>query len=292
MAKAITPRDRRFFVNGIHLAAQEWGKPDQQPVIALHGWLDNSASFDKLIPLLPDLHVIALDMAGHGQSDHRPGQGSYSVWDDVRDIFAVADELGWQTFSLLGHSRGAIISTFAAGTFPARIHSLALIEGFVPEAAAAEDAPRQLAKAITELAQAHHKPRTVYPDIETAIRVREKGMFPLSNSASACITLRGINAVEGGFSWTYDPKLFAPSMIKLDAEYIKAFVDAITAPVCLLLAAGGLPTFYVNYLEQMKQYPAIKYQLLEGGHHLHIEEQVDVVAGYISDFFHKHPTKE
>lgn len=292
MATKHSPRERRFTVNGIQLAAQEWGKQGQLPVIALHGWLDNSASFDKLIPLLPKCHLIALDMAGHGQSEHRQGQGSYNVWDDISDIFAVADALGWEKFSLLGHSRGAIISTFASGTFPNRIHSLALIEGFVPDAAYASDAPQQLAKAITELEISRHKPRTVYPDIETAIRGREKGMFPLSYSAASCITRRGIKAVEGGFSWTYDPRLFAPSMIKFNVDYISAFVNAIEAPVCLLLATEGLPRFYNNYLEQLKQYPQVKYQLLEGGHHLHIEEQVGVVAGFIRDFFLQHPARE
>jgi pimeloyl-ACP methyl ester carboxylesterase len=292
MAKTRKPRERRFSVNGIQLAAQEWGEDGQLPVIALHGWLDNSASFDKLLPLLPDAHVIALDMTGHGQSDHRPGQAVYSVWDDIRDIFAVADDMGWQQFTLLGHSRGAIISTLAAGTFPERIHSLALIEGFVPEAASAQDAPRQLAKAINELASAIKKPRTIYPDIETAIRAREKGMFPLSYSAAKSITLRGIKTVEGGFAWTYDPKLFAPSMIKLNGDYIRAFVDTIKAPVCLLLANDGLPKFYTNYLQQMQQYPAIKYRLLEGGHHLHTEEQAAEVAGHIRDFFHQHPANE
>jgi hypothetical protein len=39
----------------------------------------------------------------------------------------------------------------------------------------------------------------------------------------------------------------------------------------------------------MKQYPEINYQLLEGGHHLHIEEQAEVVAEHIHDFFRRHP---
>jgi hypothetical protein len=42
----------------------------------------------------------------------------------------------------------------------------------------------------------------------------------------------------------------------------------------------------------MEQYTAIKYQLLEGGHHLHIEEQVELVAERIRDFFQHHPFKE
>lgn len=285
----MAPQERRFFVNGIHLAAQEWGRDGQLPVIALHGWLDNSATFDKLLPLLPDIHVIALDMAGHGQSEHRPGLSAYNAWDDIRDIFAVADELGWEKFVLLGHSRGAIISTLAAGTFPERIHALALIEGFIPDATSAEQAPQQLARAIKEFPDILNKQRTLYKDIELAIRAREKGMFPLGYSAASSLTRRGIKAVDGGFVWTYDPKLYAPSMVKFDGNYIKAFVDAITAPICLLLAADGLPKFYANYLQLMEKYPAVTYQLLEGGHHLHIEDQAPDVAARFQVFFNQLP---
>jgi len=94
-------------------------------VIALHGWLDNAASFSHLAPLLPGLRIVALDQAGHGHSSHRaPGSG-YQLWDYALDVLLVADQLGWQKFALLGHSMGAIVSLLLAGAVPERISRLA-----------------------------------------------------------------------------------------------------------------------------------------------------------------------
>ena len=41
--------ERKFAVNGYHLAAREWHAGATHRVIACHGWLDNAASFDVLI---------------------------------------------------------------------------------------------------------------------------------------------------------------------------------------------------------------------------------------------------
>ena len=54
-----------------HVAAKRWharghSGREKRPLVALHGWLDNAASFDGLAPLLPlDKHdVIAIDFPG------------------------------------------------------------------------------------------------------------------------------------------------------------------------------------------------------------------------------------
>ena len=117
-------RERTFEVNGLQIACKEWGRPGFTPIIALHGWLDNAASFDHLIPLMNNVHVIALDMMGHGKSSHRSADSFYEPWIDVGDVISVADQMLWDKFTLLGHSRGAIISAFIAGTFPERIKNL------------------------------------------------------------------------------------------------------------------------------------------------------------------------
>ena len=62
----------RLSLPHIELAAHLFGPEDGRPVIALHGWLDNANSFARLAPRLEGLRVIALDMAGHGHSGHRP----------------------------------------------------------------------------------------------------------------------------------------------------------------------------------------------------------------------------
>ena len=45
-------RERRFEVNGLAISGLSWGDPGETPLLALHGWLDNAASFACLAPLL------------------------------------------------------------------------------------------------------------------------------------------------------------------------------------------------------------------------------------------------
>ena len=285
MSLSQSPRELQFEVNGMLFSAQEWGASGQLPVLALHGWLDNSASFFALAPQLNNLHIVAVDLAGHGRSEHRPGQMAYTPWDDINDLLAIADQLGWERFAFLGHSRGAIISTLTAGAFPERVLCLGLVEGLLPEPGLPEDAPVQLAKAIGGLRSQLQKSPSIYPDINVAIKARERGMFPLGYEAARALTERGVVAQGGGFSWSTDPRLLAPSILRLSREQLSAFVNNISAPVKLLLATEGLPKLYTNYLQQVAKFPHVNYELLEGGHHLHMEQEVDVVAQKLNEFF-------
>lgn len=279
------PRQLQFSVNGLTFAAQEWGVDGQLPVLALHGWLDNSASFNALAPLLENMHLVAVDLAGHGRSEHRPGQSAYTAWDDINDILAIADYFGWQRFVLLGHSRGAIIGTLAAGAFPERFIALALIEGLLPEPSQPQDAPLQLANAINALRAQQQKTPSVYTDIAIAIKARERGMFPLSCAAATALTERGIKAQGNGFVWSTDPRLMAPSLFRFSREQLYAFVNRIDVPIKLILAHDGLPKLYANYLQEVAVFPHVNCELLDGGHHLHMEQQVGRVAERLNAFF-------
>ncbi|CAK9812560.1 Probable serine hydrolase [Anthophora quadrimaculata] len=68
-----------------HISGKWWGPVDQQPIVALHGWQDNTGTFDQLIPLLSsNVSVLAIDLPGHGLSSHiPPGQFYYIFWDGL-----------------------------------------------------------------------------------------------------------------------------------------------------------------------------------------------------------------
>ena len=129
----------RLSLPHIELAAHLFGPEDGLPVIALHGWLDNANSFARLAPKLEGLRIVALDMAGHGHSAHRPTGAGYALWDYVYDVLQVAEQLGWKRFALLGHSLGAIVSLVLAGALPERVTHLGLIDGVIPPTATGED---------------------------------------------------------------------------------------------------------------------------------------------------------
>ena len=119
------------------------------PVLALHGWLDNCASFDFLAPLITSsntqtLDMVTLDLAGHGLSDHRSGLSAYNNWQDLIEILLVTEQLGWSRFALIGHSRGAMISTLFAATYPEKVTHLVGIEGLLPGTTEENQAPAQL----------------------------------------------------------------------------------------------------------------------------------------------------
>ncbi len=277
--------ERQFDIDGLHFAAQQWGDPEGKPVLALHGWLDNSASFALLAPKLKGLNIIALDLAGHGQSCHRPGSAPYNIWEDVAEVLAIADQLDWHQFSILGHSRGAIIAGLIAGAFADKIDRLALIEGLFPEPLAPEKAPQQLAESIIKTRELAGKPLRLFPSLEAAVKARINGMFPLGTEAARLLTERGVRKVAGGYQWSTDQRLLAPSSFKFTREQIGAFVESIKAPCKIVLAHDGMPKLFPGFDQAVKAYPHLQLQMLDGGHHLHMEEQVDQVAEQVNEFF-------
>jgi len=274
-----------FDVQGRRIVARHWGNPHGARVLALHGWLDNCDSFSVLAPLLPDLNIVAIDMAGHGESDHRREPEPYNILDDVPDLFAVADQLGWQTFSLLGHSRGGIVSTVAAGTFPERIERLLLIEGIFPEPSAADHAPSQLASAIEAIKKLATRPLKTFESVEAAGLARQRGVFPLGAEAALILARRGVRPVENGFQWRTDQNLLAPSSYRLSREHIVAFVSNIKAPTHLILSEEGLVQRYQHLEEDMRLFPKVTVHYVSGGHHAHMEAPASEIAALLTTFF-------
>jgi len=279
------PTELSFELNGHHFAAQAWGNPKSSPILMLHGWLDNSASFAPLAEYIEDFYLVALDLAGHGYSDYRGGNGPYNIWEDVTDIFALADALNWQKFALLGHSRGAMIGLLAAGTFPDRITHLGLIEGLWPEPVDVSQAPQQLAKSIRQVRQQQLKNTSCYASIEQAVEAREGGRFPLSRDAAQLIVERGLKKQGAGFTWSSDPKLFAASAFKLTEAHLQAFVKRIQAPVQVVLANAGLLDMSERFQQGLEHFADIHVTCLDGGHHLHMESEAPQVAAVFQDFF-------
>ncbi len=283
----MTPQDCYFELGEMQFAAKRWGNPQGLPVLALHGWLDNCASFDFLAPLLPQLDLVCLDLAGHGKSDHRCHLGAYNIWQDVGDVFAVADALNWSRFSLLGHSRGAVIALLAAGTFPERIQHLALIEGIYPHMGEAHTAPQQLAEAITSLKQLATKTQTCYPSRNAAATARANGLFKISLADATALAKQGVEAFEGGYTWAHDYKLQAASEVRFTQAQVDAFVEAIRTPIHLAVANDGLLQQYPETLASLQQHPKVVIQHFEGQHHLHMSPQAHALAAWLTPLFHK-----
>ncbi len=272
-------------INGQKICGIRWGDDSAQlPTLALHGWLDNAASFSLLAPRTPELQIWAIDLPGHGLSDHRRAPGAYNIWDDLLDILALADRLAWPRFNILAHSRGALIANLLAATMPERIARMVLVDGIWPMPVDAADAPSLLRQYLLDQRGYTRKKMSRFASIDEAVKVRQKATG-LGAEAASLIVERGIRpCAEGGFRWRSDPRLTLASAFKLTEQHNRAFLDAISAPVLLLLASAGFGR-YPGVEEIVGQYPHIECRTLPGSHHLHMEA-ADVVAPLVEAFLH------
>lgn len=282
---ALSAMEKRFSVEGLSIAAKLWGDDSGIPVIALHGWLDNAASFDVLAQQLPNLQILALDLPGHGLSDHKPPSGDYAIWDDLRCIVSVADQMGWQEFSLLGHSRGAIIAALLSASTPERIRHLICLDGLLPPPEVATNFPAQMAKYLKDYTQTSlSRGDKGHANFDAAVIARCK-VTPMLPAAAALIVARAsIRADDGRYYWRSDKRLKLASPVKLSLEQIQAAIDAITSPALLILAKQGfgqwLPTLPVNIASRFDV------REIDGQHHCHMEEQSSQIASWVVELLH------
>ena len=256
---------------GLDLAAQAWGDAGLPALIALHGWLDNAASFASIATHLSGARrVIALDLPGHGLSDHLPAAARYDLPLYVQALHAAAAALRLDRFDLLGHSLGGAIASLYAAAFPQRVARLLLIEALGPMA---DDGGDTLARWRAALAGAgNDRTARVFAGVEDALaaRCRSTGQQP---DAIRAIVARGLRQQEGGWVWRSDARLTATTPVRMAESQVHALLAGIAAPTWLLLAEPESP-FLPHALLRARAacVPRIDIALLHGGHHLHAEQ--------------------
>ncbi|RVU30938.1 alpha/beta fold hydrolase [Neptunomonas marina] len=257
-----------FSVGDHTLRGLESGPADAPILLAFHGWLDNAASFNELRQHFTDYRFIALDMMGHGYSDHRPISMPYYIWDNVADVRAVVAALTDQPITLIGHSMGASIATLFAGAFPAMVKQLFLIEGLAPLVYKADELPSLMADAIVKRERQMSKTLRPYACKEDAIRARVNGRWPVNQQGAEWLIERGLKETPEGFIWRSDPGLMLPSIVRLSEDHVTAFMQAVEAPVSLYLGHEGLHD--ESWDRRIELLTNCSVSWLPGNHHLHL----------------------
>lgn len=257
-------------------------------VLALHGWLDNAASFLPLAPYLRDWDLVAIDLPGHGRSAHLPSGTEYGFAGALNSILDVADALGWERFTLLGHSMGAGISSLLAAACPERIETLLAVEMLGSLVETAAQSAVRMREAVAAQRQLKDKRLRVFPDIETAIRARQQAeRLPgnkLEEELLRLLVERGVLAVPGGFAWSSDPRLTLPTLTRMTVEQVDNLLQHVDCPALVVFADPAQP--YLPDAERRRRVallPNGRLVTLPGGHHLHMQ-QPQAIAAALQEF--------
>lgn len=286
----ILPAERQISVKGLCLALRCWGDPRQPAILAVHGWLDNAASFDRLAPYLADqFYLIAIDLPGHGLSDARHSADSYHYLDMAIDLLGVLEALQLNQIIGLGHSMGGSLLTLLAGAFPERFQACISIDALGPLIAQNLDMLTAFRKAATAKYLKPRNPPKIFADLHQAVQARLQGGLPLTPEAALILCQRNLQPVEGGFSWRTDARLRAPTLFKLSEADVLEIFQQITCPFLLIGAEQGLLAQHFNIESRLQSIAQATVEALPGGHHLHLEASASLVADCIKDFLFNKP---
>lgn len=280
--------------------------PNVPRLLLSHGWLDNLATWDRMMPVLEKLaakegkefSAVAVDFAGHGKSAHRPAGSPYNYTSFASDLLDIGQALGWEKYSLLGHSLGAAVSSLVAAAFPERIAKICMIDNLGPLSRTKEEIVPAYRKHYLSTVGFRDRRKPLYSNLEDAIKARAGGLVPMSYEGASVLVSRGVERLDtpDGEKWTWrtDRALMLPNAQNFTEEGVLEILGAIKAPILAIVATGPsawLETTFKEMTERrikvLREHHGdgqVKIVRLEGSHHLHLQERVEDCAEEVWNF--------
>lgn len=285
-------REYQLEVHHCKISVIEWGNPDGEPVLCLHGWLDNAASFHYLAPLLTEnsrYRLIAIEFPGHGQSDHLHPAADYQFVSGISIIDSVIDILKLNKPKFLAHSMGAALSAIYAGVFPDKVDSIVSIDALGALVSTPESAVKQLRKALLQRKEKGNRKR-YFKDLKAAAKARAQ-VSELPVDILLPLIERGVTLCEEGYQWSSDSRLKHLSWVRMTEPQLEAIMRNITCPMQVIIAESGLFDEYPGIEQRFCYLDNVERVDMEGGHHLHMQF-AEPVAKKVSEFWLKNEQNE
>lgn len=264
-------------VEGLAVRGRRGGPSGGAKVLLLHGWLDNAASFHRLLEAMPTgVEWAAPDLVGHGRSEG--ATRAYHFVDWVAVVVGILDALGWERCAVIGHSMGGAIAALVGGAFPERVEAMGWIDAIGPWSEEADAVVGRYRKALAEEARLKKSERGVYQDLEAMVRGMARSRGGLGLEAVAPMARRGGRRRDDE-RWEYghDRMLQAASRIRLTETQVRRFLEAIEAPVWLVRPDQGWPVEEALIKERVELVERLQVSDVEGGHHIHLQDPEAVV---------------
>jgi pimeloyl-ACP methyl ester carboxylesterase len=229
--------------------------------------------------------VLAVDLSGHGDSEHRPDY-SLAQWTD--EVMAVASAGGIDGPPVVvGHSMGGFVTIATAGLYSEELAGAIVCDSPV----AAPDAEISAANVGT----AFGAPRT-YPTVEAAL-ARFRTVPPQEHYLDYVIdnvARHSMRPVPGGWKWKFDRRVFAQFGGKAGIRTSALpYLPRVGCRLALLRSENGLVTEDIGkamYEGLGRVTPVI--EIPEAGHHAMLDQPLILLTALrslLADWAHSEP---
>jgi pimeloyl-ACP methyl ester carboxylesterase len=266
-------------VGGVRVAYRTWGAPGRPGIVLVHGGAAHSGWWDHIAPLLgDDLRVVALDLSGHGDSDRR---SAYSLSEWASEVVAVTEAAGIDGLPVVvGHSMGGWVSTAVAVEHPEVLTGLVVIDSPAAATTPEEEAAR---------ARVAFGPLRVYPTLDDAMAryhtvPDQPGSLPY---VLAHVASQSVRAVEGGYTWKFDPTIFVRSRAD------NTLLGQVSVRSALFRSEHGLipPDIGLRMYDWLGQVAPV-IEIPAAGHHPMLDQPLSLITGLrtlLADWRHSAP---
>ncbi len=220
---AITPTgtSKLVVVDQASIHYQQWKTGVDKPgVVLVHGHAANSHWWDFIAPSLrDDYNVVAIDLSGNGDSDHRP---EYSASGYAAEIMAVSADAGLRDPVLVGHSFGGSMARITAHLNQSEIAGLIIVDSMISKNRSQRATP------------AMPRNRSRYYDslVTGARRFRLRPPQPVTHPDIVdYIARHSLRQTSEGFAFKLDQAVFAKMTHREDFPDAYTMLDQMSVPI-------------------------------------------------------------
>ncbi|WP_352109346.1 alpha/beta hydrolase [Glaciecola sp. XM2] len=272
------------FLDG-QIAALVSGQQNSSPILFVHGFLDNAASFDDVVSHLANHYCIAIDLPGHGKSAHRSKDAHYHLTDYVYDLHRLIESNDFTNVTLVGHSLGGIISSIYCALYPNKVANLVVIESLGPLTEPEFTTVAQLRGSMASRDKANgpiKHPKSMEDVVAARMRVSD-----LSASEALRILSRNIVEYDGALKWRTDKRLRTQSAIRMTPNQAMNIIENIQCTFNLVLGDRGFTKIKRMLKHRRNIFKHFNMVEFKGGHHVHMQAP-DKVAEFIINVMNTH----
>jgi pimeloyl-ACP methyl ester carboxylesterase len=273
-------------VDGAEVRYLAWGEPDRRGLLFVHGGGAHAHWWTHVAARFAESHrVVAVDLSGHGDSDHRDVYDFEQWTDEVMAVAAVGRFDGPPV--VVGHSMGGFVTIATAAEHGDELAGVIVCDSPVTEPDPEVESFR--------LKEAFGRPRT-YASVDEAL-ARFRTVPAQDHDLDYVIDhvgRRSLRPVDGGLQWKFDRRIFeqfAGSMRGVALPYL----SRVRCRLALLRSECGLvtPDIGASMYEAMGRVTPIV-ELPEAGHHAMLDQPLVLLTALrslLADWDHSEPVR-
>jgi len=264
------PEHHLVDIEGASIHYQRWNSPDPAAngLLLVHGHAAHAHWWDFIAPAFTgQFNVVALDMSGSGDSEHRD---SYSATGFAREIIGIVEAAGLVLPTVVGHSFGGAMTRVAAWQHRDAFSGIVLVDSAVPGHKGSRQAPPM----------PKQKERYYPSEKEGMRRFRLRPPQPCENQYILDhIAATSLRATDRGYQFKYDSAVFAKMRHTEDFPAAADMVQELTIPVGMIYGERSrfFPQEVVTELEKVIP-PALIRSVPNAHHHVFLDQPLAFIA--------------